>query len=207
MGGNLTIRTSNSTNHFIDTNVILHHANNDSGQYAPDIATILEEAVGTSPKRKLWVSNILFGELRPSYFEVGKFKNYDEFVRYIRSIATVVSPDPNVMLGTARVRDISWKRSNPMPDEKEKRLTLGDALHLMTALWVKEAVNVPDLEFLTLDNKSGTSIETDIGTKSLPLLDLENYTSGIGSNPDVIDLINLPRTRPILRQATIDFPS
>ncbi|MBB4121046.1 type II toxin-antitoxin system VapC family toxin [Martelella radicis] len=201
----MATRISNSTNHFIDTNVLLRFANDDSGESSADIAQILEDATGATPRRKIWISHVLFGELRPSCFRPVRFGDFDEFVRYVRGIGTVVTPDPNVMLRVARMRDIAWRRSNAMPNEKNRRLTLGDAIHLASALWVKEAHKVPDLEFLTFDNKSETSFETDVDEKSLPILDLERYADRQRNDPDVVALVNLHRARPILRQTPIDF--
>ncbi len=110
--GAASVRTINSKNNFLDTNVLLRHANGASGELGGDIQTILDEAV--EGKRRLWVSSVIFAELRPSSF-------------------------------------------------------------------------VP-------------------GTKSLSLLRLENYTFGLGSNPDVIAAANLSRVKPILPQITIPWP-
>ncbi|SMH40775.1 hypothetical protein SAMN02982922_2419 [Mesorhizobium australicum] len=84
-------------------------------------------------------------------------------------------------------------------------MTLGDAIHLVSALWVKEATEVSDLEFMTFDNSSNKSVETDIGTKALPILNLEEFTHGISSDPDVFALLRLQRLRPILRQMPFDL--
>lgn len=200
----MNLRTSSIFNHFIDTNVLLQHANNDSGIYSDDIATILAEATGTAPKRKLWVSSVLFAELRPSSFAAGKFGDIEDLARYIRSIATIVSPDPNTMLRAARLRDLKWARANRHKDEIRRCMTLGDAMHLVSALWVKEADRVPDLEFLTFDNKSEKSPEADSDTKTLPLLSLDDYTDGLGNDPDVAAVVRLPRIRPILGQSRLD---
>lgn len=201
-------KLSSSRNHFIDTNVLLRHANRDSGQFQADIATILSEAAGVNASRTIWVSSILFAELRPSTFVPGpQFKTVDDLAKYIRGVATVVTFDPNVMLQAARFRDITWNRpaKNRGNGESPKRLTLGDAIHLASAIWVKNGSNVPDLEFLTFDNKSDTSIETDPATKSLPILSLEDFTDGLGSNPDAMELVRLSRIRPVLRQAPLDI--
>jgi len=198
-------RTSSSSNHFVDTNVVLHHANNDSGPHASDIAQIFEEATGATPSRKLFMSSILFAELRPSSFRPGKFKDYEEFLRYVRSLATVITPDPNIMLRVARMRDLRWKRPNARPEEKPKMLSMGDAIHLASALFVKEGYQIADLEFVTFDNKSETTIEVDDQTKSLPILTLDEFTGGIGANADVVALLRLPRVRPILTQSNIDW--
>ena len=119
-------KMSNSLNHFLDTNVLLQHANNSSGEYSGDIQTILAESVGSSARRKLWVSGVIFAKLRPSSFVRGKFNSLEEFSRYIRSIATVVTPDPSMMLRAARLRDQKWLRPEieRSPKEKPRRLLL-----------------------------------------------------------------------------------
>lgn len=190
---------STSSNHFLDTNVLLQHANNDSGECAQDIDQILSEAVGVNPKRHLWVSSVIFAELRPSSFTPGRFSDIYELASYIRSIATVVNPDPNMMLRAARLRDIKWARPNKNGNELNRCMTLGDAIHIVSALWVKEVEKIPDLEFLTFDNSADKSVETDAGTKSLPLLNIENYTDGLADNPDVKAVLLLPRMRPMLK--------
>lgn len=197
-------RTSNSRNHFIDTNVLLSHANTDSHEFSADIASILHDATGSSPSRTLWISHVLFGELRPSSFvSQQRFKDVEDLARYIRSIATVVNPDFNTMLRAARLRDVSWARPNRAPAEKPRCMTLGDAMHIASALWVKEASKVPDLEFLTFDNSADANVETDPGTKALPLLSIENYCDGISGLEDVAAVLRLPRIRPVLRQGTL----
>ena len=143
----MQVRTSNSNNHFLDTNVLLQHANSDSAPYADDIAQIISEATGKNPTRKLWVSHVIFGELRPRSFVPGRFKSVNELASYIRSIASIVTPDPNMMLRAARLRDCQWCRPKPMKNEKPRCLTLGDAIHLVSALWVKECTKIEDIEF------------------------------------------------------------
>jgi hypothetical protein len=185
--------------------VLLVHANNASGEFAGDIARILSDATGLNPSRRLWISSVLFAELRPSSFRPGAFAALDDLVRYIRSIATVVNPDPYTMLRAAQLRDFKWSRSpsKRAKDEKTRCMTLGDAIHIASALYVKEAMNVPDLEFLTFDNSSDKSVETDPDTKSLPLLALDEYTHDISGDPDVYAVVSLPRIRPVLRQSTL----
>lgn len=84
-------------------------------------------------------------------------------------------------------------------------MTLGDAIHLVSALVVKEVHDVPDLEFLTFDNSAGRSVETDPGAKALPILSLEEFTHGISGDPDVFAVMALPRLRPILKQMPLDL--
>src|ERR1700751_4908541 len=98
----------NTDKYFLHTSVFLRHASGDSGEREQQIETILNKAVAA--KSRVWISSLLFGELRPSVFTPGRFPPLFELTRYFRSLATFVTPDPNIMLRAARIRDIKWQR-------------------------------------------------------------------------------------------------
>ena len=52
-------------------------------------------------------------------------------------------------------------------------MSLGDAMQIASALWVKEAIGVPDLEFLTFDDWCSDDGKGD----RLCLLHLQNYAT------------------------------
>ncbi len=81
----------------------MRHASGDSGEAERQIETILTKAVVA--KRRVWISSILFAELRPPMFVAGRFATLFELTRYLRSLATLVTPDPNTMMRAARLRD------------------------------------------------------------------------------------------------------
>ena len=102
----MTLIASSSDKHFLHSSVVLRHANGQSGEAEHHIETILTEAA--VHKRRVWVSSVLFAELRPSTFVPGRFATLFELTRYIRALATLVTPDPNAMLRVARLRDAKW---------------------------------------------------------------------------------------------------
>jgi hypothetical protein len=185
---------SSSDKHFLHTNVVLRHANGDSGEAEHHIETILTEAAVA--KRRVWVSSILFAELRPTTFVEGRFDTLFELTRYLRSLATLVTPDPNTMLRVARLRDAKWQRPAAFrrKDEKPRSMSLSDAMQIASALWVKEAIGVPDLEFLTFDDWSSEEAK---GTRRLSLLQLQDYADDAHANSDVMAAIRLNRVEPI----------
>jgi len=117
-------------NHFLHTNVFLRHASGSAGEAEHDIETILTQAAVA--KRRVWVSSILFAQLRPSMFVPGRFDTLDHLARYIRSLATLVTPDPNTMLRVARLRDAKWQRPAEVreADEKPRTMSFGDAIEI-----------------------------------------------------------------------------
>jgi hypothetical protein len=152
--GKTDLIQSDSDKHFLHTSVLLRHASGDSGEAERQIETILTKAVVA--KRRVWISSILFAELRPSTFVPGRFATLFELTRYLRSLATVVTPDPNTMMRAARLRDTKWKTpaGARQADEKPRSMSLSDAIQVASALWVKEVIGMPDLEFLMFDERS-----------------------------------------------------
>jgi hypothetical protein len=184
---------SSSDKHFLHSSVVLRHANGDSGEAEHHIETILTEAAVA--KRRVWVSSILFAELRPSTFVPGRFATLFELTRYIRALATLVTPDPNAMLRVARLRDAKWHTPGAGLAGKPSTIGLGDAMQIASALWVKEAIGVPDLEFLTFDD--WCSPDGKPGNR-LCLLHLQDYAVDAGSNADVKAAMRLTRLEPIV---------
>ena len=112
---------SSSDKHFLHSSVVLRHANGDSGEAEHHIETILTEAA--VHKRRVWVSSVLFAELRPSTFVPGRFATLFELTRYIRALATLVTPDPNAMLRVAQAprRQMAYARRQQRDRRKAAR--------------------------------------------------------------------------------------
>ena len=177
--------------HFLHTNVFLRHASGASGEAEEHIERILTQAAVA--KRRVWVSSLLFAELKPSMFVPGRFDTLEALTRYIRSLATLVTPDPNTMLRVARLRDAKWQRPADMrgAEEKPRMMSLGDAIQVASALWVKEAAGVTDLKFLMFDDWS----EAKNGAR-LSLLRLQDYAQDARANSDVMAAVRLTRIQP-----------
>ena len=184
---------SDRDHHFLHTNVFLRHASGASGEAEEHIERILTQAAVT--KRRVWVSSLLFAELKPSMFVPGRFDTLEGLTRYIRSLATLVTPDPNTMLRVARLRDAKWQRPADMrgAEEKPRMMSLGDAIQVASALWVKEAAGVPDLKFLMFDDWSAS--EAKNGAR-LSLLRLQDYAQDARANSDVMAAVRLTRIQP-----------
>jgi len=185
---------SDCGHHFLHTNVFLRHASGASGDAEEHIESILTRAAVA--KRRVWISSMLFAELRPSMFVGGRFDTLHALTRYIRSLATLVTPDPNMMLRVARLRDAKWQRPvGPREaEEKPRTMSLSDAIQIASALWVKEAGGVADLKFLMFDDWSSSEAK---GGGRLSLLRLQDYTDGARANSDVMAAVRLTRIQPL----------
>jgi hypothetical protein len=188
---------SDCGHHFLHTNVFLRHASGASGDAEEHIDNILTQAAVA--KRRVWISSMLFAELRPSMFVRGRFQTLEELTRYIRSLATLVTPDPNTMLRVARLRDAKWQRPVGLrgAEEEPRMMSLSDAMQIASALWVKEAGGVADLKFLMFDDWSPSEAR---GGARLSLLRLQDYAGEARANSDVMAAVRLTRIQPF-RQA------
>ncbi len=128
-------------------------------------------------------------------FVPGRFDTLEGLTRYIRSLATLVTPDPNTMLRVARLRDAKWQRPADVrgADEKPRMMSLGDAIQIASALWVKEAGGVSDLKFLMFDDWSSNEAA---GGGRLSLLRLQDYAQDSRANSDVMAAVRLTRIQP-----------
>src|ERR1700744_2897736 len=178
----MTLIASSSDKHFLHSSVVLRHANGDSGEAEHHIETTLTGAA--VHKRRVWVSSVLFADLRPSTFIPGRFATLFDLTRCIRALATLVTPDPNAMLRVARLRDAKWHipGAGHEAEGKPRTMALGDAMQIASALWVKEAIGVPDLEFLTFDDWCYPDGKP---SDRLCLLHLQDYAIDAGSSADV----------------------
>src|SRR5271166_646104 len=194
--GKTDLIQSDSDKHFLHTSVLMRHASGDSGEAERQIETILTKAVVA--KRRVWISSILFAELRPSMFVAGRFDTLFELTRYLRSLATVVTPDPNTMMRAARLRHAKWQTpaGARRADEKPRSMSLSDAIQIASALWVKEAIGIPDLEFLMFDERSSNEAG---GGRRLSLLGLEDYAENARSR-DEMAVVQSARVEPALPQ-------
>ena len=185
---------SDCGHHFLHTNVFLRHASGASGDAEEHIESILTRAAVA--KRRVWISSMLFAELRPSMFVGGRFDTLHALTRYIRSLATLVTPDPNTMLRAGRLRDAKWQRAADArgANEKPRTMSLSDAIQIASALWVKEAGGVADLKFLMFDDWSSSEAK---GGGRLSLLRLQDYMDGARANSDVMAAVRLTRIQPL----------
>jgi hypothetical protein len=186
--------------HFLHTNVLLRHASGAAGEAEEHIDNILTQAIVL--KRRVWISSMLFAELRPSMFVPGRFNAFHELIRYICSLATLVTPDPNTMLRVARLRDAKWQRPASVreADEKPRMMSLSDAMQIASALWVKEAGGVTDLKFLMFDDWSSNDAK---GGARLSLLRLQDYAADARANLDVMAAVRLTRVQPFVQARLI----
>jgi hypothetical protein len=179
------------TNLLWDTCIIKRKLTRTPPEYVDHIDRYVLDA-GTD-KAKIYMSTIVLAEGRlagpkPTLADMQKLE------RDLRGIGSLIEPNPNIMALAGRLRAHSYP--HPLrgsdPNAKDRELGLGDAIHLATAIWLKEAAGVSDIVFHSFDNGRGKNWEG----KCTPILDFHKYCDGLTSDPDVAKVIALTRTPP-----------
>jgi hypothetical protein len=189
------MKFSASNNHFWDSCTLIRFITQNPPELIGDMSKILDDA--RSKKRKIWISNILFAEFRPSLLAANsKFTSMDEFISDIEGVLFPIAANMEIVLQAARMRDHVFHRAEDVRQatEKNRVLTVPDSIQLSTCLFVKEAYGISDIEFHTFDDGKGKNYED----KAVSLLSLENYAEHITTCPEIEAVRNLTRIKPAL---------
>lgn len=154
------------------------------------VRTLIDEAL--AGKRRIWISTILYAEVRPSQLAKSGFRSHTELIADMAGAFLPVSPNPNIMLQASRLRDHAYLSENPQRDEKTRVLTVGDAIQFATCLHIRDNRGCPDIRFHTFDDGKTKNYEE----KAVSLLRYEQYATRLMADADVAAVCDLPRSRP-----------
>jgi hypothetical protein len=93
---------------------------------------------------------------------------------------------------------------NPPPvqkNEKHRLLGTGDAIHLATALYLRNSLGISNLVFHTLDEGKGETWEG----RCIPLLGFERHYPSAIRNKQIQAACDLPREKPLYPQLKLDL--
>lgn len=154
------------------------------------VRTLVDEAI--AGKRRIWISTILYAEVRPSQLAKAGFGSITDLIDDLEGAMLPVGPNPNIMLQASRLRDHAYLAEKPQRDEKTRVLTVGDAIQFATCLHIRDQRGCPDIRFHTFDDGKTKNYEE----KAVSLLRFEQYATRLMDNPDVAAVCELPRARP-----------
>ncbi len=177
-------------NLFWDSCVLTRYLTESPPDHVSDISKFIAEA--REGKFKIWISTILYVEVRPSQLRKKAYGSIEDLISAFEGAFFPIGPTPTILLRAARLRDYSYQRQAPQPGERKRVLTVPDAIHLATCLYVKEALGISDIKFHTFDDGRGSNYEE----KAVSLLRFEEYASHLTSDPDVAAVCALERTKP-----------
>jgi hypothetical protein len=159
--------------------------------YYTDIAEYIMDA--KAGKYKIHCSTLAFAEIRQSALAKKGYGSVQEFFADFESAFFPIDPNPNIMIAAGELKNA--QPINPSDDKTPNHRVIGtaDAIHLMTCLYLRDAMGVKDVIFHTLDEGKGKTWEG----KCVPLLGFERWFPPDARNGRVLDVCNLNRKKPL----------
>lgn len=171
-----------------DTCVFTAFLNNETdayGNYISHIEQYLDEA--RSGKYKIYCSTITLAEITSGNMKASPFGKFSDFLLDFSSAVTQITPDPGIMTLAGDLRSLQYTKDNG-----KRKLLTPDAIHLASAIYLKEAYKVPLVALHTFDDGKSKGPEG----KSIPMLSAEAWCTAIANDPIAKKLINLSRKKP-----------
>jgi len=168
--------------------VFIAYLNDERASYGATIDHIeqyLEEA--KLGQCRIYCSTITIAEITDGYMTKSSFGTFSEFLRDYSSAVVQVTPDPVVMGLASQIRSVQYQRGNG-----KRKLATPDAIHLASAVCLRDIYKVPLTAFHTFDNGKGKGPDG----KSVPLLDYDLWCEGVEHEPTAQKVLSLSRVRP-----------
>lgn len=165
----------------------------------PDLEQMLRDA--KAKKKRIYHSTILYTEMRPSLLKAGGFASVQDLIADMEGVLLPVSPSPHILMIAGRLRDHTFMRPPELRQktEKDRVMSVPDAIQLSTCLHLKHDRGVSDIEFHTFDDGRGSNYEE----KAVSLLRLHEYSLHIKDNDDIDRACALVRIKPKLAQGSM----
>lgn len=195
------MRVSTSKTHFWDTCVLARHLTQNPPELVGDIARFLDEA--KAEKRKIWYSTLLYAEFNPGFLAGSKFKTVNELIASLEGVLLPIGPTAPIMMRAGRIRGKVFRHREAQATEKNRVLTVADAIQFATCLYVKETLGIADIEFHTFDDGKSRNYDVTLQDKVVSLLRFEDYAHEHLNDPDIKAVCDLARIKPAMAQGSL----
>lgn len=175
---------------FWDTCVFIRYITNDKdAPHFGDIARFVEEV--KAKKRTVYYSTLTIAEMDPKHFIAGPYGTVDDFFDDLGSSCIPIEPNPNIVRATAWLRNA--KSTNPNnPATPGRPIATPDAILMMTAVYVRDAMGVDDLVMHSTDQGKNKNWYD----KCVPIVGFERWFPEKTRTPYVSKVCSLPREVP-----------
>lgn len=104
-----------------------------------------------------------------------------------------IAPNTNILMMASSLRDHSFRLAKMQKGQKERVMSVPDAIHLATCIYARDALGISDIAFHTFDD--GKSKGPD--GKSVPLLSFKAWSEHLAKDPIVAAVHKLSITEPL----------
>lgn len=175
-----------------DTCVIYRWFNGAPSDYVDHIEAYLRDAKSRSCE--IYISTVTLAEIAPS--KMGKTGITPSQVLASMSNAFVlIDTTPDIMSLAGHLRDQTFRQVDGPDDRAATRgLSLGDSIHLATAVALREEFGVQNLSLHSFDQ--GKRRDGETGKKTVPIVGFQNWVRDCQSDEEIQKVISIPRTMP-----------
>jgi|TARA_R100000049_G_C1900594_1_gene50775 predicted nucleic acid-binding protein len=175
-----------------DSCVLYRWLDENGTEYVEHIEKFLQEA--GAGQVDLYISTITLAEIRPS--KMGKTGLTPlQVLDGVSQTFIQVSPSPYIMSLAGYLRDQSFRLVNVPEDQAFPRpLGLGDAIHLATAVALREEIGVQNLVLHSFDE--GKTKDGNTGKKNVGILNFERWCRDCSGDEEIQRVISTPRKKP-----------
>lgn len=176
-----------------DTCVLYRWLNGQPTEWLDHIEAHLSDL--QSGKTDIFLSTTVLAEMRPS--KVKKTgKTPLQVIQAVNSAFKYVPPSPDIMSLAGHLRDQQYVHvDGPAEKAVTRELSLGDAIHLATAVALQEEFGVQNLIVHSLDE--GKKRDGQIGRKTVPVVGYHNWCRTNGDDEEVQRVLSLKISKPV----------
>lgn len=164
--------------------------------YVGDLDDYIQDA--KKRDRAIYYSTMIFAEIRPRYL-IKKFGNIRQFMNDLKGAFYPVEPNPNILIAAGELKDARTTNPGDPKAKLSREIGTPDAIHLMSCVYARDVLKIPNLVFHTLDQGKGPSWEG----RCVPLLGFEKWFPPGKRTARVQEVCDLPRELPIYPQSNL----
>ncbi|GAO39186.1 hypothetical protein SCH01S_28_00450 [Sphingomonas changbaiensis NBRC 104936] len=186
-------------NFFWDSCIFIRYLVGNSAEACfQDISRFVDEA--RAGKRTIYFSTVTYAELRQEFFKGGEYGSIRDLFDDLGASFIPIEPNPNILIQAGELR--SAKSTNPGdPNPPAQRaIATPDAILLVSTLWVRDVLNVPDILFHTTDEGKGKGW----AGRSVPIIGFERWYPEATRTPMVSRVCSLRREQPQHPEPTLE---
>ena len=180
----------NSRNLFWDSCVFIRYLTRKPAAGLHDLDRFVEEA--QNGDRTIHYSTIALTEIRPRYLKDTKHGSISDFFADMGSQFSPIDTNPNILLSAGELRDATPTNPSDSNTENQRSISMGDSIHLMSCLYLRDTLQVSDVIFHTFDEGKGKNWEG----RCVPILGFERWFPADARTQRVNDVCGLTRCKP-----------
>jgi hypothetical protein len=176
-----------------DTCCFIRFVTRNPNEFLGDLDQFVKEAQGE--KVQIFYSTVTYVEFRPRFFKGSRYGEISKFFSDFRRVFHPIEPNPQILMWSGRLRDADpVNPSDPkIADDLKRKVGAGDAIHMATAVYLRDVAGYSDIVMHTFDK--GKKKSTAEGN-CVPIIGFENWFPRDKRSQEVQAVCDLKREEP-----------